>query len=155
MNARGPAGSGIEVLDVTDPAQVTAFPWHDYQLVVNAAAYTAVDKAETSEGRAARLVGQRGRAGRPRASGDCSRADAGALLDRLRLRRHGDAPDTEDEHYSPLGVYAQTKAAGDIARGHHSEALHPAYLVGDRRRSQLRPHHAGAGRRREPGARRR
>ena len=48
----GAEGSGV--LDVSDPVQVAAFPWHEYALVLNAAAYTAVDKAETR------------RAGRPR-----------------------------------------------------------------------------------------
>ena len=48
----GPEGSPVQVLDVSDPVQLAAFPWHEYALVLNAAAYTAVDKAETDEGRA-------------------------------------------------------------------------------------------------------
>ena len=92
----------------------TAFPWHDYQLVLNAAAYTAVDKAETEEGRAAAWA---------------ANASAPAALARIATEHRltlvhystdyvfdGTAEvHTEDEHYSPLGVYAQTKAAGDIA----------------------------------------
>src|SRR5580765_6789694 len=38
-------------LDITSPAAVGAWPWPDYALVLNAAAYTAVDLAETDEGR--------------------------------------------------------------------------------------------------------
>ena len=41
----------VRTLDVTDAAQVAAWPWNDYGLVLNAAAYTAVDAAETPDGR--------------------------------------------------------------------------------------------------------
>ena len=53
-------------------------------------------------------------------------------------------PHTEDEPLSPLGVYAQTKAAGDVAVGDRTAALRPAHVVGDRRRQELRAHHAAA-----------
>ena len=107
-------GARDGVLDVSDPVQVTAFPWHEYQLVLNAAAYTAVDKAETEEGRATAWA---------------ANASAPAALARIATEHRltlvhystdyvfdGTAEmHTEDEGYSPLGVYAQTKAAGDIA----------------------------------------
>ena len=107
-------GARDGVLDVSDPVQVTAFPWHEYQLVLNAAAYTAVDKAETEEGRAAAWA---------------ANASAPAALARIATEHRltlvhystdyvfdGTADlHTEDEGYSPLGVYAQSKAAGDIA----------------------------------------
>jgi dTDP-4-dehydrorhamnose 3,5-epimerase len=112
----GPEGSGVQVLDVSDPVQVTAFPWHDYALVLNAAAYTAVDKAETTEGRRAAWSGN---------------AVAPAILARVAAEHRitlvhyssdyvfdGAAElHTEDEAYAPLGVYGQAKAAGDIAVG--------------------------------------
>ncbi len=107
-------GARDGVLDVADPVQVGAFPWHEYQLVLNAAAYTAVDKAETDEGRAAAWA---------------ANASAPAALARIATEHRltlvhystdyvfdGTAKvHTEDEGYSPLGVYAQSKAAGDIA----------------------------------------
>jgi dTDP-4-dehydrorhamnose 3,5-epimerase/reductase len=110
----GPEGSTVQVLDVSDPVQLTAFPWHEYALVLNAAAYTAVDKAETEEGRALAWA---------------ANASAPAALARIAAEHRltlvhystdyvfdGSAElHTEDERYSPLGVYAQTKAAGDIA----------------------------------------
>ena len=49
----GPDSSTVQVLDVSDRVQLTAFPWHEYALVLNAAGYTAVDLAETPDGRAA------------------------------------------------------------------------------------------------------
>ncbi|WP_182524714.1 sugar nucleotide-binding protein [Nocardioides dongkuii] len=103
-------------LDVTYTDAVTAWPWHEYQLVLNAAAYTAVDAAETKEGRRAAWA---------------ANAQGPATLSRLAAEHRftlvhyssdyvfdGTAEThTEDEPLSPLGVYAQTKAAGDIAVG--------------------------------------
>jgi dTDP-4-dehydrorhamnose reductase len=105
---------------------VAAWPWHEYAVVLNAAAYTAVDAAETPDGRVAAWA---------------ANATAPATLAGL-ARRHGftlvhfsseyvfdgtaplDPGHTEDEPLSPLGVYAQTKAAGDIAA-----ALAPRHYV--------------------------
>ena len=40
-------------LDLTDPDQLEAWPWAEHDVVLNAAAYTAVDLAETPDGRRA------------------------------------------------------------------------------------------------------
>ena len=111
------AETGVRALDVADPDAVAAWPWHDYAVVLNAAAYTAVDAAETPDGRRTAWA---------------ANAQAPAALARI-ARDHrltlvhysseyvfdGTAPvdpgHVEDEPLSPLGVYAQTKAAGDIA----------------------------------------
>jgi dTDP-4-dehydrorhamnose reductase len=104
----------LDELDVTDPAQVAAWPWHEYAVVLNAAAYTAVDLAETPDGRAAAWA---------------ANAAAPATLARIAAEHRitlvhystdyvfdGTAElHTEDERYAPLGVYGQSKAAGDIA----------------------------------------
>ncbi|GAA5107984.1 bifunctional dTDP-4-dehydrorhamnose 3,5-epimerase family protein/NAD(P)-dependent oxidoreductase [Alloalcanivorax gelatiniphagus] len=122
-------------LDVADAEAVRAFPWHDYAVVLNAAAYTAVDAAETTEGRVAAWA---------------ANATGPATLARL-AREHrftlvhlssdyvfdGTAPldpgHTEDEPLSPLGVYAQSKAAGDLAVGlaprHY--LLRTSWVIGD------------------------
>ena len=107
-------GVDFAELDIVDPAAVAAWPWHEYDLVLNAAAYTAVDNAETQGGR---VLAWR------------ANATAVSLLAE-QARRHrltmvhistdyvfdGNIElHTEDEPLSPLGVYAQTKAAGDIA----------------------------------------
>ena len=83
------AGEGVTALDVTDPAAVAAWPWHEYALVLNAAAYTAVDAAETRRGTAS----PPGRPTPPRPAvlaRVAARAPphAGALLLGVRLRRH-------------------------------------------------------------------
>jgi dTDP-4-dehydrorhamnose 3,5-epimerase len=108
------AGTHVAPLDVTDADQVAAFPWNEYALVLNAAAYTAVDAAETPEGRRTAWA---------------ANAQAPATLARLAAEHRftlvhysseyvfdgTQDPHTEDEPLSPLGVYAQTKAAGDVA----------------------------------------
>jgi dTDP-4-dehydrorhamnose 3,5-epimerase len=125
---------GEDVLDVTDPDQVAAWPWHEFELVLNAAAYTAVDAAETPEGRAAAWA---------------ANATAPGTLARL-AREHrftlvhystdyvfdGTAEvHTEDEPFSPLGVYGQSKAAGDIAVGTAPRyyLLRTSWVVGEGR----------------------
>lgn len=104
----------LDQLDVTDPAAIAAWPWGDYRLVLNAAAYTAVDAAETDAGRAACW------AANAVAPAHLARAAAEHRLTLVhvssdyvfdgRTELH-----PEDEPFSPLGVYGQAKAAGDIA----------------------------------------
>jgi len=124
----------IDELDLTDPDAVAAWPWHEYALVLNAAAYTAVDVAETPEGRPACWA---------------ANATAPAVLAKIADEHHltlvhyssdyvfdGTAPEhTEDEPYSPLGVYAQAKAAGDIAVGtaRRHYILRASWVIGDGR----------------------
>jgi dTDP-4-dehydrorhamnose reductase len=104
----------VRRLDLTDAEQVAAWPWNEYGLVLNAAAYTAVDAAETPDGRRTAWA---------------ANAGAPATLARLAAEHRFTLvhysteyvfdgtidPHTEDEPLSPLGVYAQTKAAGDVA----------------------------------------
>ena len=112
---RGPAeGSEQRSLDICSAAAVEAWPWHEYDVVLNAAAYTAVDLAETDAGRAEAWA---------------ANAVAPALLARAATEHRltlvhvssdyvfdGEAEaHSEDEPFSPLGVYGQSKAAGDIA----------------------------------------
>ncbi|MDF1604985.1 bifunctional dTDP-4-dehydrorhamnose 3,5-epimerase family protein/NAD(P)-dependent oxidoreductase [Nocardioides sp. YIM 152315] len=123
---------GRDELDVTDAAAIEAWPWHEYAVVLNAAAYTAVDAAESPQGRRTAWA-----------------ANAGAPATLARLSREhgftvvhysseyvfdGTAEEhSEDEPVSPLGVYAQSKAAGDIAIGtaprHY--LLRTSWVIGD------------------------
>lgn len=109
---------GIELarradLDLDGANVETARRWQDYAAIVNAAAYTAVDEAETDVGRR-----------------EAWRSNVGAVGALARVAtKHGitlvhvssdyvfdgasDRPYREDDAVSPLGVYGQTKAAGD------------------------------------------
>ncbi|GAB2776853.1 dTDP-4-dehydrorhamnose reductase [Terrabacter koreensis] len=99
-------------LDITDPAQcLAAIEGHD--LVVNTAAYTAVDAAETDEA-AAFAVNAVGAANVARA---CSRA--GARVVHLSTDYVFDGTATEpyavDHPVAPRSAYGRTKAAGEWA----------------------------------------
>lgn len=100
-------------LDVSTPGLADARRWRDYGVIINAAAYTAVDLAETAEGRR-----------------DAWAANVSALAALAHVAaEHGvtvvhvssdyvfdgtaDRPYREDDVLCPLGVYGQTKAAGD------------------------------------------
>ncbi|MGI3782342.1 MAG: sugar nucleotide-binding protein [Janthinobacterium lividum] len=103
---------GRDVLDLADPASVAAFDLQPYGTILNAAAYTAVDAAETPQGRldawATNVTGlaalveaaRRHRAMLVHVSSDYVFDGTGQMH-------------PEDEPLSPLGVYGQTKAAGD------------------------------------------
>ena len=119
FEAKEDGQSGVTALDLTDADAVAAWPWHEYAVVLNAAAYTAVDAAETPEGRvaawAANATGPATLAGLAREHGfTLVHYSSDYVFD-------GTAPldpgHTEDEPLSPLGVYAQSKAAGDLAVG--------------------------------------
>ncbi|WP_091046313.1 bifunctional dTDP-4-dehydrorhamnose 3,5-epimerase family protein/NAD(P)-dependent oxidoreductase [Nocardioides sp. YR527] len=122
----------LDELDISDEKAVAAWPWPDYQLILNAAAYTAVDVAETADGRRTAWA---------------ANATAPALLARVATEHRltlvhysteyvfdGTATEhTEDEPVSPLGVYAQSKAAGDIAVAGTARhyLLRTSWVVGD------------------------
>ena len=101
-----------DTLDITQDIS-TARRWKDYGLIINTAAYTAVDLAET-KGRAAAWQ---------------TNATAAASLARIAQDNHitlvhissdyvfdgTQTSHTEDETFTPLSVYGETKAAGDVA----------------------------------------
>ncbi|WP_104178899.1 bifunctional dTDP-4-dehydrorhamnose 3,5-epimerase family protein/NAD(P)-dependent oxidoreductase [Arthrobacter sp. B0490] len=109
-----------------------ARPWSAYDTVINAAAYTAVDAAETPEGRAAAwAVNVTGVAALARV----------ATAHRLTLVHissdyvfdGSNAVHGEDEPFSPLGVYGQTKAAGDaiVATVPRHYILRTSWVIGE------------------------
>ncbi|MGV9194780.1 sugar nucleotide-binding protein [Microbacterium sp. MC2] len=100
-------------LDLTRADLGSARRWRDYGTIINAAAYTAVDTAETPEGRADAWA---------------ANVTAVAALARIATENQitlvhvssdyvydgtASRPYTEDDPVSPLGVYGQTKAAAD------------------------------------------
>lgn len=102
-----------DTFDVSNPDIINQRRWRDYGLILNAAAYTAVDVAETEEGRR-----------------DAWLANATALTNLVKICNENGITlvhvssdyvfdgtndlHTEDEALAPLGVYAQSKAAGDL-----------------------------------------
>lgn len=101
-------------LDITDQASVENFDWADTEVIINAAAYTNVDGAETPEGRVA--------AWRVNADAVANLVAVAAQKNMTLVHVSTDYvfdgtrnPHTEDESFSPLSVYGASKAAGDIA----------------------------------------
>lgn len=107
--------------------------WSRFDVVVNAAAYTDVDGAETRDGRVA--------AWRSNATGPAALARAaaahGSTLVHLSSEYVFDgcaaAPYAEDDPVAPLSVYGASKAAGDLAVAgwERHYLIRPTWVVGD------------------------
>ena len=120
-------------LDVADAAAVRNYRWADVDVVLNAAAWTAVDAAEDPANLAAV------RAANVDAVGHLARAvrTSGATLVHISSEyvfdgRH-DGPIPEDLPTSPLSVYGQSKADGDreAARVARHYIVRTSWVVGD------------------------
>ncbi len=103
----------IDELDITDQASVEKFDWSGIEIILNAAAYTNVDGAETAEGRVA--------AWKVNAEAVANLVAVAAQKDMTLVHISTDyvfdgSQDmhTEDEPFSPLSVYGASKAAGDL-----------------------------------------
>ena len=104
----------IDTFDMSDPDAYSKYDWSLYGTVINCGAYTAVDKAETPEGRVT--------AWKANATGPAllARTCAGHGITLVHVSSDYVFDGTaevhdEEEPLSPLSVYGQTKAAGDIA----------------------------------------
>jgi dTDP-4-dehydrorhamnose 3,5-epimerase/reductase len=106
--------AGRDSFDLASPEAFASHSWSDYGAVINAAAFTAVDDAETPEGR---------RAAWEVNAAAVARLARTAVEHRLTLvhissdyvfdgvaHLHSDT-----EPWAPLGVYGQSKAAGEAA----------------------------------------
>ncbi len=119
-------------LDLTDPAAFDAVPWRDVDTIYNAAAYTAVDRAETPEGRRDAWA---------------VNVTAVATMARIAIKHSltlvnvssdyvfdGTAESHDvDEPVSPLGVYGQTKAAGEAVTSTVAQhyIVRTSWVIGD------------------------
>lgn len=118
LGERYPEATAVDSseLDIASPEAVAAYDWSKIDVILNAAAYTNVDGAETADGRvAAWRVNAEGAANLARAA-----IEHNLTLVHISTEYVFDgtkSPHTEKEPFSPLGVYAQTKAAADIAVG--------------------------------------
>lgn len=119
-------------VDITDPEAVRAFlRIHRPELVVNCAAYTAVDKAETEEALNFRINSEG-----PAVLGACT-AEAGCGIVHISTDYvlSGAAPDPlrEDAPYAPQNAYGRAKAEGErrlVAANARHWILRTAWLYG-------------------------
>lgn len=107
-------GVDINELDLTDSDQVEVFPWNKYDTIINAAAWTDVDGAETPEGR---VNAWRANAQVPATLARIAITNRHTLVhvssDYVFDGTHSSYTETDD--LCPLSIYGQSKAAGDIA----------------------------------------
>ncbi len=105
---------GLPEVDLTLPASLNNLNWEDFEIVINATAYTNVDGAETPEGRR-----------------EAWQVNALAVAELCKVaRKHNitlvhvstdyvfdgtTSPHKEDEPMAPLNVYGQSKVAGECA----------------------------------------
>ena len=104
----------VKELDITDQQSVNGFDWPKIDIILNAAAYTNVDGAETDEGRVAAW-----------SVNAVAAANLAATASKHKLILVHISTDyvfdgtksvhDEAEPFSPLSVYGASKAAGDIA----------------------------------------
>ena len=134
LQAKYPGAKAVDMdeLDISDPMQLEAFDWSNVKVIFNAAAYTNVDGAETPKGRKA-----------------AQQANATAVKNLTNIAIKSDitivhistdyvfdgtkSPHTEDEAFSPLNVYGQTKAEGDqaLAKVPKHYILRTSWVIGD------------------------
>lgn len=101
-------------LDIADPTQVESVDWSQYDVILNAAAYVNADHSETPEGR---RITWASNGGGPRNLAKVA-IEHGLHLVHFSSEYvfDGEAENhREDEPFSPLSVYGQAKAAGDMA----------------------------------------
>ena len=106
---------GREECDLSQPEKVSEIPFDTCDVIINAAAYTAVDAAETPEGAA---LAEAVNASAVEALSVVA-TERGILLVHVSTDYVFDGtkktPYLETDEFNPLGVYAQTKAQGDLA----------------------------------------
>ena len=116
LQAKYPDARAVDsdALDITNWQSIEAFDWNGTTHIINAAAYTNVDGAETPEGRVAAWA--------VNASAVANLAQLATIIDATLVHISSDyvfdgtkTPHTELEPLSPLSVYGASKAAGDIA----------------------------------------
>lgn len=119
-------------LDIAAADLESARPWRQYEAIINAAAYTAVDAAETPEGR--QVAWQINATAVANMSRVATKYGVTLIHYSTDYVFNGETPvHDEAESFSPISVYGQTKAAGDIAAAvaprHY--ILRTGWVIGD------------------------
>ncbi len=122
----------IDQLDITDKVSVEGFDWSGIKIILNAAAYTNVDGAETNEGK---LAAQKVNVEAVGYLADIAKANditfvhisTDYVFDGTK-KSH-----TEDETFNPINVYGQTKAEGDkiVATIPKHYILRTSWVIGE------------------------
>ena len=122
----------IDTFDLSEPEDYAKYDWTLYGAVINCGAFTAVDRAETPEGR--RVCWAANATGPALMARTC--AEHGITMvhvssDYVFDGTRGDHG--EDEPLAPLSVYGQSKAAGDLAvlNAPKSYVLRSSWVIGE------------------------
>ena len=122
----------IDTFDFSNPDEYSKYDWDLYGTVINCGAYTAVDKAETPEGRVTCWAANA--TGPALLARTC--AEHGITMVHVSSDYVFDGTcelHDEDEPLSPVSVYGQSKAAGDLAvaglPAHY--ILRSSWVIGD------------------------
>jgi dTDP-4-dehydrorhamnose 3,5-epimerase len=121
-----------EMLDITDAEAVASFDWSEIKVILNAAAYTNVDGAETAEGaELAQKINVDGVRNLAQAAREHDLTLVHISTDYVfdgRQKNH-----SEDEAFSPINVYGRTKAEGDalVAAVPKNYVLRTSWVIGD------------------------
>ena len=123
---------GHSDLDISDSKQIESIDWKKYDVIINAAAYVNADHSETAEGRA--LAWKTNAIG-PRNLSEIA-TKHGKHLIHISSEYVFDGTHSnhdEEEPFTPLSAYGQSKSAGDIAVSltpkHH--ILRTSWVVGE------------------------
>lgn len=134
LRAKYPGAKSADVneMDITDRDSVLGYDWSNIEVILNAAALTNVDGAETPEGRVA--------AWKVNAQAVAHLVEAARAHDLTLVHVSTDYVfdgtldnHKEDEPLSPLGVYGQSKAAGDIVLSTYDKhyLLRTSWVIGE------------------------
>ncbi len=134
LQAQYPKARSVDIdeMDITDKQSVLKFDWTNIDFILNAAAFTNVDGAESSEGRVAAW-----NVNSVAVSYLCEVAQKHDItLVHISTDYVFDGtknPHTESELFSPISVYGASKAAGDIVIGTTAKhyILRTSWVIGE------------------------
>jgi dTDP-4-dehydrorhamnose 3,5-epimerase len=125
--------AGREQIDISDPQSLENIDWKSFAVVINASAYTAVDMAEAADGRKAAWA--------TNVSGvsNLARLCAAHAVTLVHISSDYVFDGTkngaylETDPFAPLGVYGQTKAAGDatVSSIQRHYILRTSWVIGE------------------------